>query len=116
MRRVQLLLLGGLLLLASCGPAYRGEPLYGPMTLSEPQEQLGQRVFDRRCHSCHPGGAGGLGPSLNDKPLPAGLIKFQVRHGLGVMPAFSEEEITDEELQALVRYMELLRAREPREE
>lgn len=112
MRALLLLLLMGLLtaLLIACGPAYRGEPLYGPLTLETETLELGQRVFDRHCHQCHPGGAAGLGPSLNDKPLPGGLIAFQVRNGVGAMPAFSEERISDAELDALLRYMERLRA------
>lgn len=100
-------------LLAACGPAYRGEPLYGPLPLATDELRLGQRVFDRHCHQCHPGGAAGLGPSLNDKPLPGGLIRFQVRHGVGAMPAFSQEQISDAELGALVRYLERLRAHSP---
>ena len=58
---------------------------------------------------CHPGGEGGLGPSLNDKLLPAVAIRTQVRHGLGVMPHFPEKEIPPKELEALVAYMKALR-------
>ncbi|MDQ3397274.1 MAG: cytochrome c [Deinococcota bacterium] len=97
------------LFLAACGPAYRGEPVVGPLSLSEPELLQGQQVFMAHCHSCHPGGAAGLGPSLNDKPLPGGLIAFQVRNGLGVMPAFSSEEMSDADLSALVAYLQALR-------
>ncbi len=99
-----------LLLFTACGPAYRGEPVYGPLLIDEPELALGQRVFMAHCHQCHPGGASGLGPGINDKPLPGWLIAFQVRNGLGVMPAFSPEEISDEELEALLRYLERLRS------
>lgn len=104
--------LGAVLLLtalAACAPAYRGEPITGPLELGTPTLVLGQRLFDANCHQCHPGGAGGLGPSLNDKPLPGPLIAFQVRRGLGAMPAFSPERLSDGELDALVLYMEELR-------
>jgi mono/diheme cytochrome c family protein len=37
------------------------------------------------------------------------LIRFQVRHGLGAMPAFSEKEIGDRELDDLVAYLKALR-------
>lgn len=96
-------------LLAGCGPAYRGEPLYGPLGAADPRVALGEVVFFAHCHQCHPGGAGGLGFGINDKPLPAGLIEFQVRNGLGVMPAFPEDRISDEELDALVAYLLALR-------
>ncbi|MEX2542963.1 MAG: cytochrome c [Trueperaceae bacterium] len=98
-----------LLLLVACGPAYRGEPLYGPLNVSDPQVAHGEQVFDAHCHQCHPGGDAGLGFGINDKPLPGWLIKFQVRHGLGAMPSFSQEQIDDEELDALVAYLFALR-------
>ncbi|HEX7021728.1 MAG TPA: cytochrome c [Trueperaceae bacterium] len=98
-------------LLSACAPAYRGVPLYGPLDTSDPQVALGQRVFDAHCDQCHPGGAGGLGPSLNSRPLPGFVIEFQVRHGLGAMPSFSEEQISDEELDAVVAYLDQLRSR-----
>ena len=110
LRRLPFLLLLALAILAGCAPAYRGEPIVGPLDTLEPQLALGQLVFDRECSQCHPGGAAGLGPGINDKPLPGPLIAFQVRHGLGAMPAFSEEQISEEELDAVVAY--LLRLRE----
>lgn len=108
-RRTPLL---SLLLLAACAPAYRGEPIVGPLDISNPQVALGERVFAANCNQCHPGGAQGVGLSLNDKPLPAGIIKFQVRNGLGVMPSFSRARISDEELDALTAYLLALRANE----
>lgn len=95
--------------LSACAPAYRGEPITGPLELATPTLISGQQVFHANCHQCHLGGAGGLGPSLNDKPLPGPLIAYQVRHGLGVMPAFSPERLSDKELDALVLYLEKLR-------
>lgn len=95
--------------LSACAPAYRGEPITGPLELSTPTLVLGQRVFDRHCDQCHPGGAAGLGPSLNDKRLPGSLIAYQVRQGVGAMPAFTPERLTDKELDALIAYLESLR-------
>lgn len=75
------------------------------------QERRGQQLFAVHCHQCHPWGTAGLGPALNNKPLPGIAIAAQVRRGLGEMPAFSEAELSDAELDALVAYVEALRRR-----
>jgi mono/diheme cytochrome c family protein len=69
----------------------------------------GALSFDRHCSACHPGGEAGLGPALNNKPLPGFLIRFQVRHGLGAMPKFPERLIPGPELDDLVHYVKALR-------
>jgi mono/diheme cytochrome c family protein len=61
-----------------------------------------------KCNRCHPGGEAGLGPALNDKPFPDFLKRFQVRHGLGVMPHFSKDELTDPQLDAILDYLKAL--------
>ena len=98
------------ILLIGCGPERRDEPLTEPLTSDDPRVALGHRVYSQHCHQCHPGGAAGLGPPINDKPLPVTLIKTQVRQGHGHMPKFSEEEISDEELEAIRYYLKGLRA------
>jgi mono/diheme cytochrome c family protein len=99
-----------LLVLACAGcSARRSEPVAGPLRSSSPAVMQGEVAFDQHCSHCHPGGEKGLGPAINNKPLPGFLIKFQVRHGLGAMPAFSEREIEDEQLDAMVRYLKALR-------
>jgi len=92
-----------------CGTARRGAPVQPAFEVTEPRLVEGQRVFMAFCHSCHPGGAAGLGPALNNKPLPGFLIRFQVRNGLGAMPAFGEDLIPPEDLDALVAYLVTLR-------
>lgn len=99
----------GLAGLGCGGPVRRDEPFTAPLTLTDPGVARGQIVYARHCHECHPGGAGGLGPSLNDKPLPVFGIKTQVRAGAGEMPAFDKGRISDEDLEALVRYLKGLR-------
>lgn len=103
---------------AGCGSARRSEPVAGPLNLSEvdPEEEealLGERVFATHCYQCHPGGRAGLGPALNDKPLPGFAIRTQVRQGVGAMPAFPEEMISNEELDGVVAYLVALRRNEP---
>ena len=90
-----------------CGSSRRSAPLLpGEREITDPTLLLGRRIFDAHCHQCHPGGTEGLGFALNNKPLPGFLVRFQVRNGLGVMPAFSEETISEEELDALVAYVD----------
>jgi mono/diheme cytochrome c family protein len=105
---IRILMISGLLLTAACS-ARRGEPIAGPLAISEPGIARGEQVFMRECHQCHPGGEAGLGPAINNKPLPGFLIKLQVRAGLGAMPAFSQGEISPEELEYLVDYLKALR-------
>jgi mono/diheme cytochrome c family protein len=88
-----------------CGAARQSPALQSRPTPLNDQELAGQRVFMRDCNGCHPQGDGGLGPALNDKPVPAAAIKLQVRQGLGAMPAFSEQEISSDELDALSAFM-----------
>jgi mono/diheme cytochrome c family protein len=111
MRR--LLVIGGLLacslLWQACGSARRSEPLVGPLPLASPAVARGQQVFMVHCYQCHPGGDAGLGPAINDKPLPGFMIRLQVRSGLGAMPAFSEQDISRDELGDLVLYLKALR-------
>ncbi|MBZ0158093.1 MAG: cytochrome c [Alphaproteobacteria bacterium] len=97
------------MVLAGCGSARRGEPLTGAF---EPQNEVaarGQLVFMKYCNQCHPKGEAGLGPSLNNKPLPGFLMKFQVRNGLGAMPSFPPSHISDQELDDLIAYLKALR-------
>lgn len=103
------------IVLGSCGTARRGAPLTGEHVPPNAAIANGQRVFDANCTQCHPGGTQGLGPAINNKPLPGWLMRFQVRNGLGVMPSFSEEEIPPEELEALTKYLVWLRRLEWRE-
>lgn len=89
--------------------ARRSEPIVGPLVSPSPEVARGEAAFDRQCSYCHPGGEHGLAPALNNKPLPGFLIRFQVRHGLGAMPALSERELPPAELDAVVAYLKTLR-------
>ncbi len=91
-----------------CGSARRSEPLRGPLSL-DPAQSRGQVAFFHRCNKCHPQGDAGVGPALNNKPLPDGAIRLQVRDGLGAMPSFSRQELPDTELEDVLRYLHVLR-------
>ncbi len=110
---VVVLVAGVALLLGGCGSARRSEPLTGPVVLPADAAR-GEVVFMRHCHACHPGGEAGLGPAINNKPLPGFLIATQVRLGLGAMPAFSTEDIPPADLDALLAYVKARRATPPR--
>lgn len=71
----------------------------------------GQKVFMGNCNRCHPGGMAGLGPAIINKPLPSFMIKFQVRNGLGTMPSFHKDHISNDELDNLVTYIKALRSK-----
>lgn len=96
----------------ACGSARKVPPIASPVQLTSQKLVTGHHEFMEYCHQCHPHGESGLAPAINDKPLPGFLIKFQVRNGLGAMPAFPEEVISDEELDAIVEYLKQLRRNE----
>jgi mono/diheme cytochrome c family protein len=89
-----------------CGAkAHRGEPL-GPRVVARSDDQIqGERLFFQFCSQCHPGGAGGLGPAINDKPLPAFAIKTQIRAGVGAMPSFGPDQLSDDDLDKITDYI-----------
>lgn len=95
--------------LAACGSPRRSEPIAGTLNVDDAALARGRAVFDAHCYPCHTGGEGGMGPVLNDKPLPRFLMRFQVRNGLGEMPSFSKEKIDDRELEDLLDYIVALR-------
>lgn len=97
-----------LILSQGCSPR-KGVPYTEPLSAEEEEVYQGKVLYDQFCNKCHPGGAAGLGPALNNKPLPGFLIRFQIRNGLGAMPAFDENHISDEEVDKIVAYMKILR-------
>jgi mono/diheme cytochrome c family protein len=65
----------------------------------------GEKVFMMYCHSCHPGGEAGVGPSISANPAPQFVKRFQMRHGLGVMPGFKRNEISKNDLRDISKYL-----------
>src|SRR4051812_21371338 len=65
----------------------------------------GEKVYMGNCQKCHPGGEGGLGPSITANPAPQFVKRFQMRHGLGVMPSFKKDEISKRDLHDISRYL-----------
>ena len=97
------------LAMTTCGPQRRGALVGAPVTPDTVAERRGERLFYQHCSKCHPGGESGLGPALNDKPLPEIAIETQIRKGLGAMPSFSEHHLSDEEVDAIAEFVIELR-------
>ncbi|MEO6096086.1 MAG: cytochrome c [Fibrobacteria bacterium] len=97
-----------LLLLPACS-GRRSEPLRGKLDVTDPKVSHGQMIYMEKCDKCHPSGDGGLGPALNNKPLPGFLIAFQARHGLGAMPSFAGDALSKSDLEDLADYLKALR-------
>ena len=67
---------------------------------------LGHETYEARCASCHgPDGGGGLGPSLQELEtrLSDDEQRDVITNGRKAMPRF-EDTLTDEEIDAIVRY------------
>jgi mono/diheme cytochrome c family protein len=89
----------------------KSEPLTGTTFHSENADVLnGEIAYMHHCQKCHPGGEAGLGPALNSNPAPQFVKRFQMRHGLGVMPGFKEEEISKDSLRDISKYLKALKA------
>lgn len=65
----------------------------------------GEVVFMEKCQKCHPAGEAGLGPAISSNPAPQFIKRFQVRHGLGVMPSLKPEEISRADLRDISKYL-----------
>lgn len=97
------------LLAAACGrgSARRGEPLVGRLVTTEASEQRGKLVFLQQCYRCHPGGEGGLGPSLNDKRV--SLSRARSGFGHAARPGPAAARLQEPDLSDLVAYLSALR-------
>lgn len=99
-----------LVLLIACGRESRQAPSAPQLRPTSPAVARGDRLFGVFCYQCHPDGAAGLGPALNDKPLPAVAIRTQIRKGVGAMPAFSDAWLNDQQVHDIAEYVQALRA------
>jgi len=93
----------------ACEAARQSQPMTGALPkLDTPKKQAGEVVFMRNCNQCHPGGEGGLGPYLNNKPAPAAAIKLVINVGPGEMPSFTGK-LSPDEIDAVADYVVALR-------
>jgi mono/diheme cytochrome c family protein len=103
------LIAGAAVVVLGCGPQRRGALVGRPVVPDTAAERRGERLFYRHCSRCHPGGEAGLGPALNDKPLPEGAVETQIRKGIGSMPAFPDRILDDQQVAAIADYVTELR-------
>lgn len=109
MKRVISIIVAALMLTSSCA-IRKSEPITGKVVdVKETKVRNGEVLYMAHCHKCHPSGEGGLGPALNTLNLPRFVKRFQVRHGLGVMPYFKRDQITKEDLHDISAYMSALK-------
>ncbi|HUQ07907.1 MAG TPA: cytochrome c [Kofleriaceae bacterium] len=109
---VMVIILIGLIMmpdLFGCGSKRRGELVGRPITPDTLAEKRGERLFYKYCSSCHPSGEAGLGPALNNKPLPEFAVRTQIRQGVGAMPAFHDDRLTDAQVEEIASFVSELR-------
>jgi mono/diheme cytochrome c family protein len=95
-----------LILCASSCASRKSEPVKQKNFVSNDGGVInGEKVYMMHCQKCHPSGEAGLGPALNSNPAPQFVKRFQVRHGLGVMPSFTTEEISRSDLKDLSKFL-----------
>jgi mono/diheme cytochrome c family protein len=93
------------IVIASCS-SRRSEPVKQKQFASNDSQVInGEKVFMMHCQKCHPGGEAGIGPAVNANPAPQFVKRFQMRHGLGVMPSFTKGEISKEDLRDISKYL-----------
>lgn len=80
-----------------------------PLAATSQEVEEGKVLFHKHCNSCHPDGTAGLGAPIVTTPIPGFAIRFQIRNGLGKMPAFSEKVISDGEVDKIIEYIQALR-------
>ncbi|HEU4633141.1 MAG TPA: cytochrome c [Flavisolibacter sp.] len=86
--------------------ARKSEPVKQKLFIPESKQVTnGEMVFMAHCQKCHPGGEGGLGPAINSNPAPQFIKRFQMRHGLGVMPSFKSDEISKKDLHDVSKFL-----------
>jgi mono/diheme cytochrome c family protein len=72
------------------------------------EETRGKHLFFKFCYQCHPGGSQGLGPALDDKSIAESAIRTQIRVGVGSMPAFGKDWLSDDQVAEIAQYVTTL--------
>jgi mono/diheme cytochrome c family protein len=98
-------MIAALLIVVSCSSRMSEPVKQKHFTTENAAIANGEKVYMIHCQKCHPGGEAGLGPALNSNPAPQFVKRFQMRHGLGVMPSFTTKEIARKDLRDISKYL-----------
>jgi mono/diheme cytochrome c family protein len=94
-------------LVVACGgsapprPAEVPQHLRGPVTSTDVAG--GEAAFRRVCASCHVDGGA---PELGNRGADPGVVRTQVRYGFGNMPAVGVKQLSDDDLEAVLAYLQ----------
>jgi len=85
-------------------------PAKAPGLPSEPDPVVGQQIWAQKpCIGCHGANAeGNIGPKLAGTSLEFDEVLLKVRTGAAPMPAFTEEEVSDLEVQHIFAWLQSL--------
>jgi mono/diheme cytochrome c family protein len=70
----------------------------------------GKEAFDNFCGDCHPDGGEDVGPSLIADPHSPGRLRKQIREGSGKMRPFSEQRLSNDDMEAILAYLASINA------
>jgi mono/diheme cytochrome c family protein len=97
------LLLLIVLLVSAC--AARGPDVTAQNDSREALARRGEVVFRENCNVCHPAGGRGLGPALHRSLARESAVQ-QIRDGIGLMPAFAPDKLSDPDVDAVLAYVD----------
>ncbi|MBI2847760.1 MAG: c-type cytochrome [Chloroflexi bacterium] len=101
------------LVIAACAPSEESQPAPGTTSPATPQATPvaeGKAVYSANCAACHGTEAQGTTIAVSLPGHSADIIRRQVRTPMGTMPAFSESQLSEAQLDAVVAYIESLPA------
>ncbi|MDH5671008.1 MAG: cytochrome c [Myxococcales bacterium] len=108
------------LVLVGCGGGGAEEPEAGGAEGGETSEyggpiastdvDHGKEVYGTHCDDCHPDGQEDVGPSLIAEPHSPADLRKQVREGSGKMRPFSPNRLSDDDLEAMLAYLDSIGA------
>ena len=102
------------LVLAACGAEQQPVVAEAPEVIPATRDEThGKHLFLKFCYQCPPGGSQGLGPALDDKSLAEAAIRTQIRAGVGSMPAFGKDWLTDDQVAEIAQYVTTLHRASP---
>ena len=91
-------------LLSACNPG-RQDGTAVASNVSDANAPPGKIIYEKHCIGCHPYGKGGIGPNLSKRKLTPEIVRKKVRKGGLIMPSFSEQQISNEELEQLAEFV-----------